>query len=179
MWLKRRFPADGFGAASVFETFVEHCIALGTPLKNVDGRGEIAGRTWSDYMDPASSVRMCRLPGVWGSARDCASEGSHLSDRPQWGVREVVLRCGGRDQLVPSGGDRHLPRPQGVLPTLVSGDVIIATVLSLPTAGPILIQALKTQDQYLAGALLLFQCIFVLLGTLLSDLLLARPAHPL
>ena len=36
-----------------------------------------------------------------------------------------------------------------VLPTLVSGDVIVATVLSLPTAGPILIQALKTQDQYL------------------------------
>ena len=60
-----------------------------------------------------------------------------------------------------------------VLPTLVSGDVIVATVLSLPTAGPILIQALKTQDQYLAGALLLFQCIFVLIGTLLSDLLLA------
>jgi peptide/nickel transport system permease protein len=60
-----------------------------------------------------------------------------------------------------------------VLPTLVSGDVIVATVLSLPTAGPILIQALKTQDQYLAGALLLFQCIFVLIGTLFSDLLLA------
>jgi peptide/nickel transport system permease protein len=60
-----------------------------------------------------------------------------------------------------------------LLPTLVSGDVIIATVLSLPTAGPILIQALKTQNQYVAGALLLFQCIFVLLGTLLSDLLLA------
>jgi peptide/nickel transport system permease protein len=60
-----------------------------------------------------------------------------------------------------------------VLPTLVSGDVIVASVLSLPTAGPILIQALKTQDEYLAGALLMFQCIFVLIGTLFSDLLLA------
>jgi peptide/nickel transport system permease protein len=60
-----------------------------------------------------------------------------------------------------------------VLPTLVSGDVIVASVLSLPTSGPILIQALKTQDEYLAGALLMFQCIFVLVGTLLSDLLLA------
>ena len=60
-----------------------------------------------------------------------------------------------------------------VLPTIVSGDVIVSTVLSLPTSGPILIQALKTQDEYLAGALLMFQCLFVLIGTLASDLLLA------
>jgi hypothetical protein len=33
MRLKRRFPADGFGAASVFETFVEHRIALGMPFE--------------------------------------------------------------------------------------------------------------------------------------------------
>jgi peptide/nickel transport system permease protein len=59
-----------------------------------------------------------------------------------------------------------------VLPVLVSGDVIVSSVLSLPTAGPILIQALKTQDMYLGGALIMFQCILVLVGTLLSDLLL-------
>ncbi|WP_029349091.1 ABC transporter permease [Bosea sp. 117] len=59
-----------------------------------------------------------------------------------------------------------------VLPVLVSGDVIVSSVLSLPTAGPILIQALKTQDMYLGGALIMFQCILVLIGTLLSDLLL-------
>ena len=59
-----------------------------------------------------------------------------------------------------------------VLPVLVSGDVIVSSVLSLPTAGPILIQALKTQDMYLGGALIMFQCILVLIGTLLSDMLL-------
>lgn len=59
-----------------------------------------------------------------------------------------------------------------VLPVLVSGDVIVSSVLSLPTSGPILIQALKTQDMYLGGALIMFQCILVLVGTLLSDLLL-------
>jgi len=59
-----------------------------------------------------------------------------------------------------------------VLPVLVSGDVIVSSVLSLPTSGPILIQALKTQDMYLGGALLMFQCILVLIGTLVSDLLL-------
>jgi peptide/nickel transport system permease protein len=59
-----------------------------------------------------------------------------------------------------------------VLPVLVSGDVIVSSVLSLPTSGPILIQALKTQDMYLGGALIMFQCILVLIGTLASDLLL-------
>ncbi|HVY99640.1 MAG TPA: ABC transporter permease [Dongiaceae bacterium] len=59
-----------------------------------------------------------------------------------------------------------------VLPVLVSGDVIVSSVLSLPTSGPILIQALKTQDMYLGGALIMFQCILVLIGTLVSDLLL-------
>ena len=59
-----------------------------------------------------------------------------------------------------------------VLPVLVSGEVIVSSVMSLPTAGPVLIQALKTQDMYLGGALIMFQCILVLVGTLLSDLLL-------
>jgi len=33
MWLKRQFPSDGFGTASVFEAFGEHCIALRMPLE--------------------------------------------------------------------------------------------------------------------------------------------------
>ena len=33
IWLKRQFPSDGFGTASVFETFGNHCIALGMPLE--------------------------------------------------------------------------------------------------------------------------------------------------
>src|SRR5690606_35388026 len=38
-----------------------------------------------------------------------------------------------------------------VLPTLVSGEVIVAQVLSLPTTGPLLLSALTSQDMYLAG----------------------------
>ncbi len=40
-----------------------------------------------------------------------------------------------------------------VLPTLISGEVIVSSVLSLQTSGPLLLQALKNQDMYLAGAL--------------------------
>ena len=60
-----------------------------------------------------------------------------------------------------------------VLPHLVSGSVIISIVLNLPTAGPMLLQALLSQDQYLAGGFLLLLCGLTVLGTLISDILLA------
>jgi peptide/nickel transport system permease protein len=60
-----------------------------------------------------------------------------------------------------------------VLPYLVSGSVILSIVLNLPTAGPLLLQALLGQDQYLAGAFLLLMCLLTVVGTLLSDILLA------
>jgi peptide/nickel transport system permease protein len=51
--------------------------------------------------------------------------------------------------------------------------VLVSLVLSLPTVGPILLQALKTQDQYLAGFILVFVAILTVLGMLVSDLMLA------
>ncbi len=60
-----------------------------------------------------------------------------------------------------------------VLPSIISGDVVVANVLSLPTAGTLLLQSLKTQDMYLAGAFIMLMCVLVVIGTLLSDILLA------
>jgi peptide/nickel transport system permease protein len=60
-----------------------------------------------------------------------------------------------------------------VLPSLVSGTIIISIVLNLPTAGPMLFSALLSQDQYLAGAFLLLLCSLTVIGTLISDILLA------
>lgn len=59
-----------------------------------------------------------------------------------------------------------------LLPSLVSGSVIVSIVLSLPTVGPILVQALKSQDLFLSGFILLFAAVLTLVGTLVSDLLL-------
>jgi len=59
------------------------------------------------------------------------------------------------------------------LPALFSGDVITAVVLNLPTTGPLLLQALKMQDMYLAGSFILILSVFTVIGTLISDLLLA------
>lgn len=59
------------------------------------------------------------------------------------------------------------------LPALFSGDVITAVVLNIPTTGPLLLQALKMQDMYLAGSFILILSVFTVIGTLLSDILLA------
>ena len=58
-------------------------------------------------------------------------------------------------------------------PQLISGAVITAYVLSLPTSGPLLLQALLAQDMYLAGAFILLLCCFSIIGMLVSDILLA------
>ncbi|CAH1648641.1 ABC transporter permease [Chelatococcus asaccharovorans] len=60
-----------------------------------------------------------------------------------------------------------------VLPHLFSGAVIVSVVLSLPTAGPLLLSALLAQDMYLAGSFILILSALTVIGTLLSDLLLA------
>jgi len=59
------------------------------------------------------------------------------------------------------------------LPNLVSGSVIVSVVLSLPTTGPLLLTALQAQDMYLAGTILLMLSLLTVVGTLISDILLA------
>ena len=59
------------------------------------------------------------------------------------------------------------------LPILISGSAIVSVVLSLPTSGPLLLRALIAQDMYLAGSFILMLGVITVLGTLLSDLLLA------
>jgi len=60
-----------------------------------------------------------------------------------------------------------------ILPGLVSGEAIIGIVLSLPTAGPLLLNALMSQDMYLAGSIILMISTLTVIGVFLSDLLLA------
>lgn len=56
---------------------------------------------------------------------------------------------------------------------LVSGSTIISVVLNLPTTGPLLLRALMSQDMYLAGTFIMLLSVMTVLGTLISDILLA------
>lgn len=59
-----------------------------------------------------------------------------------------------------------------MLPSIVSGGVITAIVLDLPTTGPLLYGALMNQDMYLAGSFIMFLAFLTVIGTFISDILL-------
>ena len=59
------------------------------------------------------------------------------------------------------------------LASLVSGTTLVAMVLSLQTTGPLLLRSLTSQDMYLAGSFLFLLSTLTVIGTLLSDVLLA------
>lgn len=61
----------------------------------------------------------------------------------------------------------------GLIPGLISGEVIVAVVLSLPTTGPLLLDALRAQDMYLAASFIMLLSVLTLIGVLLSDIALA------
>lgn len=60
-----------------------------------------------------------------------------------------------------------------LLPAMVSGSVLVSVVLGLQTIGPFLLTALKSQDLFLSAFILMFVAFLTLVGTLISDLLLA------
>jgi peptide/nickel transport system permease protein len=59
------------------------------------------------------------------------------------------------------------------LPALISGTTITSIVLGLPTTGPLLFESLTAQDMYLAGSFLMILSVLTVIGTFLSDVLLA------
>jgi peptide/nickel transport system permease protein len=59
-----------------------------------------------------------------------------------------------------------------ILPSIVGGEVLVSIVLNLQTTGPVLLQAVRFQDMYLAGSITLILSILTIIGTLLADILL-------
>ncbi len=82
--------------------------------------------------------------------------------------RKLVLKYPSRIALNP-----FISTAGWALPELFSGSLIVATVMSLPTVGPLLLRALLSQDMYLAGSIVLILAALTMIGTLLSDILLA------
>lgn len=60
-----------------------------------------------------------------------------------------------------------------VLPGLIAGEVIVSIVLNLPTSGPIIYNSLLQQDMYVAAGFILVLSTLTVIGTFISDLLLA------
>ena len=60
-----------------------------------------------------------------------------------------------------------------ILPGLISGAVITEIVLDLPAMGPVFLRAIRAEDMQLVASYLLILAILTVIGTLISDLLLA------
>jgi peptide/nickel transport system permease protein len=60
-----------------------------------------------------------------------------------------------------------------MLPTLLAGSIIATLVLGLPTFGQLFLNAVESQDQHVLTAALLFYSVFLIVGNLIADLLLA------
>lgn len=84
---------------------------------------------------------------------------------PEW---KVVLKYPVRVALNP-----FVSTVGWALAGILSGEAIVSVVLNLPTTGPLLLNALLGKDMYLAGSFILMLSFLTVVGTLLSDLLLA------
>jgi len=60
-----------------------------------------------------------------------------------------------------------------LLPATISQESVVSIILNIPSAGPLLLNALLSQDMYLAGSFILILSVLTVLGTLVSDILLA------
>jgi peptide/nickel transport system permease protein len=60
-----------------------------------------------------------------------------------------------------------------LLPYLISGSIIVSVVLNLPTEGPLLLKALFNEDLFVSAAIVLILGTMTVIGTFISDILLA------
>jgi peptide/nickel transport system permease protein len=58
------------------------------------------------------------------------------------------------------------------VPKIISSSILIGVVMSIPTTGPTFLNALQSQDMYVAGTLLLIMSVMLLVANLIADLIL-------
>ena len=115
----------------------------------------------------ASSARLIRI--LRANLLDELSKPYVVTARAK-GMREyaVILKYPTRVALNP-----FVSTIGSMMPQLLSGSVVVSLVLSLPTIGPLLLRALQAQDMFLASTIILLLGVLTVIGTLVSDLLLA------
>jgi peptide/nickel transport system permease protein len=58
------------------------------------------------------------------------------------------------------------------VPKIISSSILIGVVMSIPTTGPTFLNALQSQDMYVAGTLLMIMSVMLLVANLIADLIL-------
>jgi len=136
--------------------------------------------SWARFADLMSHIWLPMIVlGVAGTAQIARVVRANLLDElgkpyaemarakglPEW---KLVLKYPTRVAIAPVVSTLGWYFPQ-----LLSGGLVVSVVMSLPTIGPLLLRALISQDMYLAGTIILIFCALTVVGTLVSDILLA------
>ncbi|HLV12185.1 MAG TPA: ABC transporter permease [Trueperaceae bacterium] len=136
--------------------------------------------SWARFADLMSHIWLPMIVlGVAGTAQIARVVRANLLDElgkpyaemarakglPEW---KLVLKYPTRVAIAPVVSTLGWYFPQ-----LLSGGLVVSVVMSLPTVGPLLLRALVGQDMYLAGTIILIFCVLTVIGTLVSDILLA------
>lgn len=151
---------------------------FGTPLMGLFPEGGIT--SWATFLEFLSRliipVTVISLSGTCGLIRSIRAQMLDEQERPYVlctrakGVSEKTITYKYEMRAVLNPVVAGLgPMISGIF----NGSTITAIVLMLPTQGPVLLKALQSQDVYLSGGILLISAVLVVLGTLISDLLLA------
>lgn len=128
---------------------------------------------WNHFWPPAlilalaSTAQMQRI--MRSSMLDVMSQ-QYITTARAKGLRErtVTSRYGVRVAINPMISVLALE-----IPKLISESALVGIVMSLPTLGPLFLRSLQTQDMYLAGTMLLFMSLLLMISNLFADIALA------
>lgn len=140
----------------------------------------VAPWSWAKFLDLVKHIwPVVVVAGLGGVARNMRVMRGNLLDvlNAQYvttarakGLREATVM---NKHAVPNALHPMVAYQGTVLPYMLQGELEVTIVMGIPTLGPILYQALATQDVYLSGGALLVIAALIVLGNLLSDLFLA------
>jgi peptide/nickel transport system permease protein len=140
----------------------------------------VAPWSWAKFLDLVKHIwPVVLVAGLGGVARNMRVMRGNLLDvlNAQYvttarakGLREATVM---NKHAVPNALHPMVAYQGTVLPYMLQGELEVTIVMGIPTLGPILYQALATQDVYLSGGALLVIAALIVLGNLLSDLFLA------
>ncbi|MBV2363350.1 ABC transporter permease [Streptomonospora nanhaiensis] len=161
VWVSYRFFGESAGGI-VSPEFADSAWNLGRVL-------DVVSNLWAPVLiigaaGTAVLIRVLRA-NLLDELRKPYVTAARAKGLPEW---RVILKYPVRMSISP-----FISTIGWILPTLVGGEVMVSIVLSLDTTGPLLLEALQSQDMYLAGSFILILGALTLVGTLLSDLLLA------
>jgi len=140
----------------------------------------VAPWSWAKFVDLVIHIwPVILIAGLGGVARNMRVMRGNLLDvlNAQYvttarskGLRESVVM---NRHAVPNALHPMVAYQGTALPYMLQGELEATIVMGIPTLGPVLYQALATQDVFLSGGALLVIATLIVLGNLLADIFLA------